>query len=113
MPAWTRATRPSHHESHVHRGGIFPCSPPEKIRSPEIPHFLGWLNYYSSATAQAIGFPAAARVDELVSGARRTATGGWGVRLTDTPLDYDNPVHLAALLRAYERFPEIAGRSAP
>ncbi|HYO59150.1 DUF5953 family protein [Archangium sp.] len=34
------------------------------------------------------------------------------VRLTDTPLDLDNPAHLNALLRAYERFPEIGGRSA-
>ncbi|WP_224249066.1 DUF5953 family protein [Hyalangium gracile] len=34
-------------------------------------------------------------------------------RLTDTPLDLDNPAHLAALLRAYERFPEIGGRVTP
>ena len=26
------------------------------------------------------------------------------------PLDLDNPAHLDALLRAYERFPEIGGR---
>jgi hypothetical protein len=31
----------------------------------------------------------------------------------DAALDLDNPAHLAALLRAYERFPEIGGRSAP
>jgi len=29
------------------------------------------------------------------------------------PLDLDNPAHLDALLRAYEHFPEIGGRSAP
>ena len=40
-------------------------------------------------------------------------TGGWVVRLVDAPLDPDNPVHLDALLRAYERFPESGGRSAP
>jgi hypothetical protein len=28
------------------------------------------------------------------------------------PRDYDNPAHLDALLRAYERLPEIGGRSA-
>jgi hypothetical protein len=30
-----------------------------------------------------------------------------------SPLDLDNPAHLAALMRAYERFPVIGGRSAP
>jgi hypothetical protein len=33
--------------------------------------------------------------------------------LTDAPLDLDNPAHLDALKRAYERFPEIGGRSTP
>jgi hypothetical protein len=35
------------------------------------------------------------------------------VQLADAPLDLDNPAHLEALLRAYERFPRIGGRSAP
>ncbi|MCK8498648.1 DUF5953 family protein [Myxococcus fulvus] len=83
------------------------------IRSPEIPYYLGWLNYWSSAAAQAIGFPDPARDAELLSRARRTATGGWVVQLTETPLDLDNPAHLDALKRAYERFPEIGGRAAP
>jgi hypothetical protein len=29
------------------------------------------------------------------------------------PLDLDNPAHLDALKRAYERIPEIGGRSVP
>ncbi|WP_075336038.1 DUF5953 family protein [Archangium gephyra] len=33
--------------------------------------------------------------------------------LTGTPLDQDNPAHLDALKRAYERFPEIGGRASP
>jgi hypothetical protein len=86
---------------------------PEEIRSPEIPHRLGWLNFWSAATAEAIGFPDAARDAELLSRARRTATGGWIVQLTDAPLDLDNAAHLGALLRAYERFPEIGGRTTP
>ncbi len=86
---------------------------PEKIRSPDIPHRLGWLNYWSAAAARAIGFPDPSRDAELLSRAQRTATGGWVVRLTDAPLDLDNPAHLDALLRAYERFPEIGGRAAP
>ncbi|MCP3169031.1 DUF5953 family protein [Myxococcus qinghaiensis] len=97
------------------------CSPrglamlnlPEKIPAPEIPWFLGWLNYWSAAAARAIGFPDPARDAELLSRARRTASGGWVVQLTDAPLDLDNPAHLDALLWAYERFPEIGGRAAP
>jgi hypothetical protein len=80
------------------------------IRSPEIPYYLGWLNYWSDAAARAIGFPDPSRDADLLSRARRTATGGWVVRLTDTPLDLENPAHLEALVRAYERFPEIGGR---
>jgi len=86
---------------------------PEKIRSPEIPHRLGWLNYWSAAAAKAIGFPDPARDAELLSRARRTESGGWVVQLTDAPLDLDNPAHLDALKRAYERFPEIGGRGSP
>ncbi|WP_430384376.1 DUF5953 family protein [Archangium violaceum] len=39
----------------------------------------------------------------------------WGahLRLTEAPLDVDNPTHLDALLRAYKRFPESGGRAAP
>lgn len=97
------------------------CSPrglpmlnlPEKLPAPEIPWVLGWLNYWSAAAAQAIGFPDPARDAELLSRARRTPSGGWVVQLTDAPLDYDNPAHLDALKRAYERFPAVGGRSVP
>ncbi len=84
---------------------------PSAMRSPEVPHRLGWLNYWSDAAARTIGFPDLARDAELLSRARRTATGGWVVRLTDAPLDLDNAAHLDTLKRAYERFPEIGGRS--
>ncbi len=86
---------------------------PSAMRTPEIPHRLGWLNYWSAAAAQAIGYPDPARDAELLSRARRTASGGWVVQLTEAPLDLDHPAHLDALKRAYERFPEIGGRSAP
>ena len=86
---------------------------PGAMRSPEIPHRLGWLNYWSAAAARTIGFPDPARDAELLSRARRTATGGWVVRITDAPLDLDHPAHLDALKWAYERFPEIGGRAAP
>jgi hypothetical protein len=86
---------------------------PGAMGSPEIPHRLGWLNYWSAEAARAIGFPEPARDAEWLSRARRTATGGWIVQLTDSPLDLDNPAHLDALLRAYERFSAIGGRSGP
>jgi hypothetical protein len=85
----------------------------EHIRSPEIPYYLGWLNYWSAAAAQAIGFPDPSRDADLLRRARGTPSGGWVVQLTDAPLDLDTPAHLDALKRAYERFPEIGGRSAP
>ncbi|SEM83065.1 hypothetical protein SAMN05444354_1243 [Stigmatella aurantiaca] len=86
---------------------------PEKLLKPELPCFLGWLNYWSSAAARAIGFPDPDRDAELLNRARRTASGGWVVQLTEAPLDYDNPAHLDALKRAYERFPQIGGRDSP
>ncbi len=104
------------------RGWTLPQPPPRglpalklpwDIRSPEIPHRLGWLNYWSAAAARAIRFPDPARDGELLSRARRASSGGWVVQLTDAPLDLDNPAHLDALLRAYERFPVIGGRAAP
>jgi hypothetical protein len=93
--------------------GLPVLSPPWDIPSPEFPERLGWLNYWSAATAKAMGFPDPARDADLLSCSRRTATGGWIVRLTDTPLDLDIPSHLEALMNAYERFPAIGGRLTP
>ncbi|PTL75132.1 DUF5953 family protein [Vitiosangium sp. GDMCC 1.1324] len=100
-------------EPHIPPYGLPSLNLPWDSSTPEIPHFLGWLNYWSAAAARAIGFPDPARDAELLSRARRTATGGWVVRLTEAPLDLDNPAHLESLKRAYERFPEIGRRSAP
>lgn len=83
---------------------------PWEIVSPEIPQRLGWLNYWSVAAARAIGFPDPARDEELLTRSRPTVSGGWVVRLTEAPLDLDDPTHLNVLMRAYERFPEIGGR---
>ena len=93
------------------RRGLPVLKRPEELRSSVIPSYLGWLNYWSPATAQAIGFPDPKRDAELLARSRRTEAGGWVVRLTDAPLDLDNPAHLQALLRAYERFPRIGGRA--
>jgi hypothetical protein len=84
---------------------------PWNIRSPTVPMYLGWINYWSAAAAEAIGFPDPARDAELLARARRTASGGWVVSLTEAPLDLDTPAHVEALKGAYERFPEIGGRA--
>ncbi|MBJ6759431.1 hypothetical protein JGU66_01570 [Myxococcaceae bacterium JPH2] len=102
----------------IHKPGAPPLGLPalkfaEKLRSPAIPHRLGWLNYWSAAAALAIGFPDPTRDAELLKRARRTETGSWVVQLTDAPLDLDNPAHLEVLKRTYERFPEIGGRASP
>jgi Family of unknown function (DUF5953) len=110
------AQQTRHSASHpdVSPRGLPAIQLPEEIPMPELPHYLlGWLNYWSAAAAQAIGFPDPARDAELLSRARRTATGVWVVRLTDAPLDLNNPAHLKALRRAYEHFPAIGGRSTP
>jgi hypothetical protein len=91
--------------------GLPPIKPFGNVPSPDIPYELGWLNYWSAAAARAIGFPDPERDADLLSRARRTASGGWIVQLTDEPLDLDKPAHLEALKRAYERFPRIGGRS--
>jgi hypothetical protein len=96
---------------HVPPNGLPSLKLPWEFRSPEIPQSLGWLNYWSAAAARAIGFPNPARDADLLSRSRRTAAGGWVVPLTEAPLDLDNPAHLDVLLRAYDRFPEIGGRS--
>ncbi len=106
-------TRHSPSDPDVSPRGLPVLGLPRDIPAPEIPHFLGWLNYWSAAAARALGFPDPARDAELLSRSRCTATGGWVVRLTEAPLDLDHPAHLDALKRAYARFPAIGGRSTP
>ncbi|HEX5748046.1 MAG TPA: DUF5953 family protein [Archangium sp.] len=84
---------------------------PWHIRSPRLPQYLGWINYWSAAAAEALGFPDPTRDAELLARARRTESGGWVVSLTEAPLDLDKPAHLETLKQAYERFPEIGGRA--
>src|SRR4051812_34601934 len=46
---------------------------PWNIRSPEIPRYLGWINYWSAVAAEAIGFPDPSRDAELLARARLTS----------------------------------------
>ncbi|EPX59098.1 hypothetical protein D187_003475 [Cystobacter fuscus DSM 2262] len=65
----------------VRKPGVSPRGLPalklrEDIRSPEISHRLGSLNYWSDAAARAIGFLNRVRDADLLSRSRRTAMGG-------------------------------------
>jgi hypothetical protein len=93
--------------------GLPVLEPMELTPTPVVPHHLGWVNYWSAATVQRLGFPDPSRDAELLTRSRYTGLGGWLVRLTDTPLDLDNPAHLDVLRRTYARFPGIGGRAAP
>lgn len=73
----------------------------------EAPLSLGWLNYWSEATARWLGFPEPARDAEWLARATRTPAGAWVLRLTDEPLDVERPEHLDALVRAYRRFDRL------
>jgi Family of unknown function (DUF5953) len=100
-------------DPHAPPKGLPSLKLPWELSTPEVPHYLGWLNYWSAAAARAIGFPDSSRDAVLLARARGTPSGGWVVQLTDAPLELDNPAHLDALLWAYARFPEIGGRSGP
>ncbi|WP_306466077.1 DUF5953 family protein [Corallococcus exiguus] len=50
-------------------------NPPEALRAPMLPHYLGWVNYGSSDTTRAIRIPAPSRDVGLLTRSRRTASG--------------------------------------
>jgi hypothetical protein len=78
----------------------------DELDGPNLPHRLGWVNYWSSATAARLRFPDERRDQEWLGRAQQTA-GGWIVRITDEPLDLERAEHLDALQRAYARFGAI------
>jgi hypothetical protein len=73
------------------------------------PAAIGWLNYWSSATAAFLGWNDSAPP----AGASRTPAGAWLWRLTPDPLDLERPDHAAALVDAYRSFPHVGARLAP
>jgi hypothetical protein len=84
---------------------------PQHLVSPFVPQRLGWLNYWSAATAQLLGFPDFNRDAELLTRSHQGTTRGWIVKLTEEPLDLTKPLDLKMLKAAYERFPSIGGRN--
>jgi hypothetical protein len=91
-----------------------PLRPAPRLRGPEVPMLLGWINFWSPATCALLGFPDASRDARWLRGAKRGKSGAWVVRLTDDMLDPErNPEHVKALHDAYARFPEVGGRVEP
>ncbi|HET9450241.1 MAG TPA: DUF5953 family protein, partial [Aggregicoccus sp.] len=80
------------------------------LPTPEAPLSLGWLNYWSAATAHWLGFPDEARDAEWLSRSTRTPAGAWVWRLTEQPFELSRPEHLEALARAYARFERLAAQ---
>lgn len=74
------------------------------------PQILGWLNYWSAATCEYLGFPDEKRDAALLAHSYRTPAGAWLVRLTAEPLDVSRDDHVAALSAAYARFPRLGIR---
>jgi hypothetical protein len=74
---------------------------------PAIPQTLGWLNYWSAATVEWLGFPDASLDTEWLSRAQQLKNGAWLVSLTEEPLDLERAEHFDTLARAYARFPAV------
>ena len=80
---------------------------PARLPCAAAPPALGWLNYWSAATAEWLGFPDPAQDGEWLARAHRTQAGSWLLQLTQEPLDLERPEHLDLLIRAYRRFARI------
>lgn len=71
------------------------------------PMFIGWLNYWSETTCKYINFSGDKNDLSLVSYSYKTPKNAWFVKLTNTPLNSENPEHISALVAAYKRWPSV------
>jgi hypothetical protein len=77
------------------------------------PYHLGWLNYWTPAVAEHLGFPDPERDARILPLCTRTPRGAWIVKLTDEPLDLFRDDHVDALAWAYRRFDKVGRRPQP
>jgi hypothetical protein len=77
------------------------------------PYRLGWLNYWTAAVADHLGFPDSEKDARIVPLCTRTPRGAWIVKLTDEPLDLFRDDHVDALAWAYRRFDKVGRRPQP
>jgi hypothetical protein len=85
---------------------------PQFLNGPDIPFFIGWINYWSENTVEIVEFNQA-KDSDLFYKIQHTDNGGIILQLTEEPLDLEIPEHLAALKKVYERFPKVGGRDTP
>ncbi len=81
--------------------------------SPFQPELLGWMNYWSEATCQYIGFPQSERDSDLLASATRTPGGAWEVTITPDPLDLMRADHLMRYAELHARFPPLGVKELP
>lgn len=78
--------------------------------SPLQPAILGWINYWSAETCSYLGFPEAARDQDLLKHALQTPQGSWVVKLCNEPLDVSIEDHVEMVASVYGRFPRLGIR---
>ncbi len=81
-----------------------------RVEDEHRPELLGWINYWSASTAQALGFPDAGRDARLLDKASRTARHAWVWQATPEPLDLRRDDHLRLYAELYQRFPAAGVR---
>ncbi len=101
-----------HEKNRIPEFGLPVVKVPQFLSSPEIPFFIGWINYWSEETIRIIGF------DDHEDGKLFYKTHviinrGVIVQLCETPLDTNLPDHLGILKRVYDRYSKIGGRDTP
>lgn len=79
--------------------------------SPLQPEQVGWLNYWSEATCEYLGFPQLWREEQVLRLSHRTPKGAFLVRLSQEPLDIRNPDHVRLIASAYEHLPNLGVRA--
>jgi hypothetical protein len=111
---WLRWAQWGHSREGISRGPSTSNLPRFKyhdLSANEQPDILGWLNYWSAATCEYVGF-SSLQPDELLKLSYKTKGGAWLVKLTPEPLDVSLPAHMRILEDCYVNFPKVGTRVA-
>jgi len=84
--------------------------PFHRIKRPEIPGHLHWVNYFSAATSKVLQLPEVVRHQDGFGVCYQTKSGGWIFGLTNDALDLTKEEHVKAVERAYSLFSVIGRR---
>lgn len=71
---------------------------------------IGWINYWSDESANIAGLDEAVCAKSSFAKCVKTRHG-WYFRLTDEPLDFDNPKHVDLYLATFDLLPNVGIRS--